>query len=90
MLGIPGQVGPPGSTGLPGIDGRDAPPGTPPKPRGFFFTYHSQTARAPDCPTGTLPLWEGYSLLHIMGNAKDHGQDLGELNPLQMQGNILA
>jgi len=74
----PGPVGPPGSPGSPGIDGRDAPPGPPPKPRGFFFTFHSQIARAPDCPKGTLSLWEGYSLLHIMGNSKDHGQDLGK------------
>ena len=77
MLGTPGPVGPPGSPGNPGIDGRDAPPGPPPKPRGFFFVYHSQTAQVPDCPDGTMPLWEGYSLLHIMGNAKAHGQDLG-------------
>jgi integrin beta 8 len=76
-LGMPGPVGSAGPSGVPGIDGRDAAAGPPPKPRGFFFTYHSQTSQVPDCPEGTLQLWDGYSLLHIMGNAKAHGQDLG-------------
>ncbi len=64
-------------SGLPGSSGRDAPPGPVPKPRGFFFAIHSQTAQSPRCPDRTVPLWEGYSLLHIFGNAHAQGQDLG-------------
>lgn len=32
----------------------------------------------PECPENTVQLWSGYSLLHFMGNAKSHGQDLGK------------
>lgn len=31
----------------------------------------------PSCPDRTRPLWDGYSLLYIMGNERAHGQDLG-------------
>lgn len=63
--------------GFPGFRGDPAPPGPPPKSRGFFFTRHSQTVQTPACPRGTLRLWDGFSLLHFLGNAKAHGQDLG-------------
>ena len=63
--------------GFPGSRGDPAPPGPPPKSRGFFFTRHSQTEQKPACPRGTVRLWDGFSLLHFMGNAKAHGQDLG-------------
>merc|ERR1712142_523786 len=36
------------------------------------------TTQAPLCPTGTMLMWEGYSLLHIYGNGYAHGQDLGQ------------
>ena len=29
------------------------------------------------CPEGTALMWEGYSLLHILGNGHSQGQDLG-------------
>lgn len=32
----------------------------------------------PTCPKSTVKLWDGFSLLHIMGNGHPHGQDLGE------------
>jgi integrin beta 8 len=73
--GEPGNPGPIGTTGLPG---RPAAPGPRPKPIGFYFTTHSQTAQHPLCPPGTALMWEGYSLLHIYGNAHAHGQDLGQ------------
>lgn len=84
--GPPGLPGPPGRIGLPGPVGRkgvpgmrgvDALPSSPPKSRGYFFTVHSQTEEIPPCPPQTTIMWGGYSLLHFMGNAKAHGQDLG-------------
>ena len=39
---------------------------------------HSQTVDIPDCPGGTARMWEGYSLLFIMGNERAVGQDLGQ------------
>ena len=63
--------GPPGEVGDP------APPGPPPRPRGYLITRHSQEVNTPYCPEGTTPIWDGYSLLHVMGNHRAHGQDLG-------------
>lgn len=64
-------------TGNRGIPGSTPPPGKPVPNRGFFFTYHSQTEMVPPCPKYTKQMWSGYSLLHFMGDAKAHGQDLG-------------
>jgi collagen type IV alpha len=64
--------------GLPGSAGVPAAQSSGPSNRGFFFTRHSQSVLVPACPAGTDRLWDGYSLLHITGNAKAHGQDLGE------------
>lgn len=75
--GYPGLQGMKGDRGRPGFPGSPAPPGPGPKSRGFFFTRHSQSERIPVCPRGSEPMWTGYSLLHVMGNAKAHGQDLG-------------
>jgi hypothetical protein len=69
--------------GFPGSRGDPAPPGPPPKSRGFFFTRHSQTVQTPACPRGTVRLWDGFSLLHFLGNAKAHGQDLGTYHVCQ-------
>ncbi|GLH15324.1 Putative collagens type iv and type xiii, partial [Gryllus bimaculatus] len=80
QAGFPGRdggVGPKGILGIPGMPGEPAPPGPEPKSRGFFFTRHSQTRQSPACPRGTIRMWDGYSLLHFVGNAKAHGQDLG-------------
>ena len=33
--------------------------------------------QSPLCPPGTALMWEGYSLLHILGNGHSQGQDLG-------------
>ena len=72
--GLPGQKG---KNGFPGIPGNPAPEGPRPKPQGFYLAVHSQTSRAPMCPLGTSLMWEGYSLLHVFGNAHAQGQDLG-------------
>ncbi|CAG9566933.1 unnamed protein product [Danaus chrysippus] len=77
FMGIKGEIGFDGVRGLPGLPGLPAPPPPIPKSRGFYFTVHSQTHLIPECPSGTTPLWEGFSLLHIVANSKAHGQDLG-------------
>ena len=56
--------------------------GPPPKSRGYFFTRHSQTTFDPDCPGGSTKLWSGFSLLHLTGDGKARGQDLGEWGAL--------
>ena len=76
-IGIPGVQGPKGMDGLIGLPGNPAPEGQRPKPKGFYLAIHSQTSRHPMCPPGTALMWEGYSLLHIFGNAHAQGQDLG-------------
>ena len=68
------------TTGFPGPAGVPAPPGPPPRSRGFLITRHSQTTEAPRCPAGTVPLWEGFSLLHVLGNGRSQSQDLGKHN----------
>ncbi|MPC43199.1 Collagen alpha-1(IV) chain [Portunus trituberculatus] len=60
-----------------GDAGEPAPPGPPPRPRGYLITRHSQEVNTPYCPEGTTTMWDGYSLLHVMGNHRAHGQDLG-------------
>ena len=76
-VGLPGKSGEAGAGGFNGEPGRPAPPPPRPKPRGYYIAVHSQTAKYPVCPEGTAPLWTGYSLLHIYGNARAVGQDLG-------------
>lgn len=80
--GFVGYPGPKGEAGLPGLQGRGGSRGRPgpqggpgepaprppgPKSRGFFFTRHSQHEFIPQCPRGTVKMWDGFSLLHIMG-----------------------
>lgn len=65
-------------TGAQGEAGAPAPKPKPIPHRGFFFAYHSQTDMTPDCPKYTTKLWSGYSLLHLMGNGRPAGQDLGK------------
>ena len=77
-VGRPGERGTNGQPGLLGLPGKPAPPGPPPKPKGYFMAVHSQTGKYPLCPEGTALLWEGYSLIHIYGNAHAQGQDLGQ------------
>lgn len=79
LPGLPGRPGLKGAKGFKGGRGDDAPPAPGPKNRGFFFTRHSQSELIPYCPRNTVKLWDGFSLLHIMGDAKAHGQDLGKL-----------
>ena len=38
---------------------------------------HSQSAQVPDCPSGMVKLWDGYSLLMMQGNDHGYHQDLG-------------
>ena len=39
---------------------------------------HSQSAQVPDCPSGMVKLWDGYSLLMMQGNDHGYHQDLGK------------
>ena len=89
LPGIPGAPGAPGLRGQPGLDGRigepggrgqtgDAgPPGNAYARAGLLITRHSQDSNEPECPPGTVKLWDGYSLLYFSGNEKSHQQDLG-------------
>lgn len=76
--GAPGSVGRQGPPGFTGLPGDDALPGPGPRSRGFHFARHSQTEMIPQCPRGTTKLWDGFSLLHIMGNGHPWAQDLGK------------
>ena len=71
--GLEGLPGPNGLPGIAGLPGKNAVLPPAPKPKGNFFAVHSQTTEAPLCPDNTLPMWEGYSLLHIYGNGHAHG-----------------
>lgn len=75
--GNTGRPGLPGRPGDVGVRGDPAPPGPPPKSRGYYFTRHSQSTKDPECPQGSTLLWAGYSLLHLTGDGKARGQDLG-------------
>ncbi|KAB1253474.1 Collagen alpha-5 chain, partial [Camelus dromedarius] len=78
--GLPGQPGTRGLDGPPGPDGLQGPPGPPGTStiaHGFLITRHSQTTDAPQCPQGTIQIYEGFSLLYVQGNKRAHGQDLG-------------
>jgi integrin beta 8 len=39
---------------------------------------HSQSAQVPECPSGMVKLWDGYSLLMMQGNDHGYHQDLGK------------
>ena len=71
-----GYRGPPGPDGLPGPLG---PQGSASMEHGFLVTRHSQNVDVPQCPDGTRPIYDGYSLLYVQGNERSHGQDLGNL-----------
>lgn len=75
-IGTRGLDGPPGPDGMQGPPG---PPGTSSIAHGFLITRHSQTTDAPQCPHGTVQIYEGFSLLYVQGNKRAHGQDLGEI-----------
>ncbi len=61
-----GAAGPPGPAG-PGL-----------QRTGFMVVRHSQSAQVPDCPSGMVKLWDGYSLLMMQGNDHGYHQDLGK------------
>ncbi|KAK7804402.1 hypothetical protein U0070_009332, partial [Myodes glareolus] len=60
-----------------GLQGPPGPPGTTSVAHGFLITRHSQTTDAPQCPQGTVHIYDGFSLLYVQGNKRAHGQDLG-------------
>eukprot|EP00105_Crassostrea_gigas_P005959 XP_011419724.1 PREDICTED: collagen alpha-1(IV) chain [Crassostrea gigas] len=91
-IGEPGVKGPPGNNGLSGIPGERGRQGLPGakgfaglpglsgavgEGYGIYFARHSQTTVVPQCPAGTAKLWDGFSLVHVIGNGRSHGQDLG-------------
>jgi len=75
--GLDGLIGLPGQKGPNGLRGDDAPPPPPRRTKGFIFTRHSQSTTVPECPRGSIKMWDGYSLLHFTGDSRAHGQDLG-------------
>lgn len=89
LPGLPGRAGSRGPQGSHGIRGEDAPRPPPPKSRGFFFARHSQHEFIPVCPRGTIKMWDGFSLLNIMGNSKSHGQDLGAPGSCMKRFNVM-
>ncbi len=52
--------------GLPGLQGT-----------GFIVVRHSQSAQVPECPSGMIKLYDGYSFLMMQGNGHGYHQDLG-------------
>ena len=62
--GVKGEKGMIGMAGLPG-------------PSAYIIARHSQSDRIPACPSGSVKLWDGYSLLHTQHAAKEMSQDLG-------------
>jgi len=46
---------------------------------GFPFAKHGQNSERVLCPAGTVKMWDGYSLLHTVGNQYTHTQDLGKV-----------
>ena len=49
---------------------------------------HSQSAQVPECPSGMVKLWDGYSLLMMQGNDHGYHQDLGKTSSLRKQQTI--
>uniref|UniRef100_A0A8C4QVX5 Collagen IV NC1 domain-containing protein n=1 Tax=Eptatretus burgeri TaxID=7764 RepID=A0A8C4QVX5_EPTBU len=70
MFRVAGSPGKPGPSGLPGMPGRHL-------RKGFLLVIHSQAEKTPTCPWDMPMLWEGYSLLYLVGEEIGHGQDLG-------------
>ncbi|ROT71326.1 putative collagen alpha-2(IV) chain isoform X2 [Penaeus vannamei] len=82
VKGTRGEPGDQGRTGAPGTPGFPGPPGEPGasrrrQARSVIVTRHSQESYGPECPLGATKLWEGFSLLYVLGNHRPHGQDLG-------------
>ncbi len=46
---------------------------------------HSQSAQVPECPSGMIKLWDGYSLLMMQGNDHGYHQDLGKFLSLNIE-----
>merc|ERR1712048_818381 len=89
QVGEPGPAGPIGEPGLPGREGSPGEPGSPGKPGhdgprgfagnmgGFIIARHSQSQFIPNCPTGAVKLWDGYSFVQIEAQGGIHSQDIG-------------
>lgn len=70
LQGVIGDIGPKGEAGAPCTYISDYLTGT-------LLVRHSQSIEIPQCESGHIKLWEGYSLLYVEGNEKAHSQDLG-------------
>jgi integrin beta 8 len=79
--GVQGPQGQPGIRGEDGLDGEVGAVGERGLTQtiGFTFARHGQSMEKQSCPKGTIKLWDGYSLLHTVGNQYHHGQDLGRV-----------
>ena len=80
MAGNVGMKGKKGEKGAIGDFGDTGPVG----PMGFgdsglLYATHSQNKDFPPCPDGTSPLYNGYSLLAIHGDADSVTMDLGKV-----------
>lgn len=75
LVGTPGIDGRPGSSGPKGDAGQPCSP-APDYLTGNLLVRHSQTEKIPQCESGHIKIWDGYSLLYVDGNDFPHNQDL--------------
>ena len=73
---IVARVGPRGAEGVKGEKGMIGMAGLP-GPSAYIIARHSQSDRTPACPSGSVKLWDGYSLLHTEDDGRAITQDLG-------------
>ena len=70
IVAIEGPPGRDGEKGMPGMAGLSG-------PSAYIIARHSQSDRIPACPSGSIKLWDGYSLLHTEDDGRTTSQDLG-------------
>lgn len=82
MRGEIGLAGPPGRDGVAGLQGHKGNAGAPCSAAsdyltGILLVKHSQSEEIPQCDSGHVKIWDGYSLMYVDGNDYPANQDLG-------------